>query len=138
VVGVNLESAVESMTRGAKDTGGGTAVGRARFAGQIAYDGEHEGAATETDIEVRDAGEPEAPFRPSLADLDALAEPVFPTDWLTGPPASLADHPLLRGLLLELPPKGTAPAGDYLDRWFDATRAILELLYVQGTPVPRG
>ena len=42
-----------------------------------------------------------------------------------------ADHPLLRGLLLELPPKGTVPAADWLDRWFDAARSILELLYMQ-------
>ena len=78
--------------------------------------------------------------RPSLADLDALSEPVFPADavlsseWLDtgaalGP--SLADHPLLRGLLLELPPKGAAPGPDWLDRWFDAARSILELLYMQ-------
>jgi len=45
--------------------------------------------------------------------------------------ASMADHPLLRGLLLELPARGTMPSSDWLDRWFEAARSILELLYVQ-------
>jgi hypothetical protein len=43
----------------------------------------------------------------------------------------MADHPLLRGLLLELPARGTMPPSDWLDRWFEAARSILELLYVQ-------
>ncbi len=69
----------------------------------------------------------------SIKDLDSLAEPVFPpVGWLDdSPTGTLADHPLLRGLLLELPPKGTLPAPGWLDRWFDAARSILELLYVQ-------
>lgn len=71
------------------------------------------------------------PTLPSL-DMGGLSEPVFPpTGWLDASSGSLADHPLLRGLLLELPPKGAAPAPGWLDRWFEATRAILELLYVQ-------
>jgi hypothetical protein len=69
----------------------------------------------------------------SINDLDSLSEPVFPpVGWLDDSPAgALADHPLLRGLLLELPPKGTMPGPGWLDRWFDAARSILELLYVQ-------
>jgi hypothetical protein len=69
----------------------------------------------------------------SLTDLDSLSEPVFPPmGWLDdSPTGTLADHPLLRGLLLELPPKGTIPQAGWLDRWFDAARSILELLYVQ-------
>ncbi|OLB74561.1 MAG: hypothetical protein AUI14_23195 [Actinobacteria bacterium 13_2_20CM_2_71_6] len=68
----------------------------------------------------------------SLSDLDTLAEPVYPpAGWLDSPSAALADHPLLRGLLLELPPKGSMPPSDWLDRWFEAARSILELLYVQ-------
>jgi hypothetical protein len=71
---------------------------------------------------------------PSL-DLHGLTEPVFPppTGWSDGGSSSqsMADHPLLRGLLLELPPRGTMPASDWLDRWFEAARSILELLYVQ-------
>ena len=70
---------------------------------------------------------------PSL-DLPALTEPVFPssTSWSeTVTSQSMADHPLLRGLLLELPARGTLPPSDWLDRWFEAARSILELLYVQ-------
>ena len=67
---------------------------------------------------------------PSL-DLQGLTEPVFPAaGWADAGP-SMADHPLLRGLLLELPARGTMPASDWLDRWFEAARSILELLYVQ-------
>ncbi len=68
---------------------------------------------------------------PSL-DLQGLTEPVFPSPgWTDAPSPSMADHPLLRGLLLELPARGTMPASDWLDRWFEAARSILELLYVQ-------
>ncbi|MFI6782385.1 hypothetical protein [Micromonospora sp. NPDC050276] len=68
---------------------------------------------------------------PSL-DPNPLIEPSFPpTGWPMERAESLADHPLLRGLLMELPPKGTVPSQDWLDRWFEATRSILELLYVQ-------
>jgi hypothetical protein len=69
---------------------------------------------------------------PSL-DLQGLTEPVFPTSgWAdAGASASMADHPLLRGLLMELPARGTMPPSDWLDRWFEAARSILELLYVQ-------
>jgi hypothetical protein len=68
---------------------------------------------------------------PSL-DLQGLTEPVFsPTGWSDSGATSMADHPLLRGLLLELPARGTMPASDWLDRWFEAARSILELLYVQ-------
>jgi hypothetical protein len=70
--------------------------------------------------------DPEAPAEPQFTD------PQFSADsWLDGPTGSLADHPLLRGLLLELPPKGTVPPPGWLDRWFEATRSILELLYVK-------
>ncbi|MDY7088103.1 MAG: hypothetical protein SYR96_23730 [Actinomycetota bacterium] len=71
---------------------------------------------------------------PSL-DLQGLTEPVFPSsgwpDTDSGSSQSMADHPLLRGLLLELPARGTLPTSDWLDRWFEAARSILELLYVQ-------
>lgn len=76
--------------------------------------------------------EPPVPSLPSL-DPNPLTEPSFPSaSWLAGPAESLVDHPLLRGLLMELPPKGSVPPPGWLDRWFEATRAILELLYVQG------
>ena len=38
------------------------------------------------------------------------------------------------GLLLELPPKGSMPHQDWLDRWFEAARSILELLYAHESP----
>jgi len=66
---------------------------------------------------------------PSL-DLQGLAEPAF--GWTEASP-SMADHPLLRGLLLELPPRGVNPPSQWLDRWFEAVRSILELLYVEGS-----
>ena len=64
---------------------------------------------------------------------ESLSEPVFPPHgWLDDSSSgSLADHPLLRGLLLELPARGTVPAPGWLDRWFEAARSILELLYEQ-------
>jgi hypothetical protein len=65
-------------------------------------------------------------------ELDSLGESAFGGQgWLGGPNGSMADHPLLRGLLLELPPKGSVPSQDWLDRWFEAARSILELLYSQ-------
>lgn len=69
---------------------------------------------------------------PSL-DLPVLSEPVFGSGgWSdAGGSQSMADHPLLRGLLLELPSRGSLPPSDWLDRWFEAARSILELLYVQ-------
>jgi hypothetical protein len=77
------------------------------------------------------------PKLPSL-DLGGLTEPVYPPpDWTEPAGESLVEHPLLRGLLLELPPKGSLPRQEWLDRWFEATRAILELLYVQDSGRPR-
>jgi hypothetical protein len=32
---------------------------------------------------------------------------------------------------MELPPKGVMPSQEWLDRWFEATRSILELIYSQ-------
>jgi hypothetical protein len=73
-----------------------------------------------------------APKLPSL-DLPGLGDSVFPSSgWPdSGSSQSMADHPLLRGLLLELPARGSLPPSDWLDRWFEAARSILELLYVQ-------
>jgi hypothetical protein len=74
-----------------------------------------------------------APSLPSLG-MQGLSEPVFPAaGWMEvhQQAASMADHPLLRGLLMELPPRGAVPHPGWLDRWFEAARSILELLYVQ-------
>jgi hypothetical protein len=82
-------------------------------------------------VELDAVGVDRSPKLPSL-DLGGLAEPVFPpAGWSDVPGPSLVDHPLLRGLLLELPPKGCVPSSAWLDRWFEAARSILELLYVQ-------
>jgi len=72
--------------------------------------------------------------RPGLPALEA----VYPPQWSNGEQdALIADHPLLRGLLLELPPKGSIPTAGWLDRWFEAARSILELLYLQDANRPR-
>jgi hypothetical protein len=66
---------------------------------------------------------------PSLV-LDGYDEPSFNgNSWLEGSGPSLVDHPLLRGLLLELPPKGSQPSPEWMDRWFEAARAVLDLIY---------
>ncbi|WBB65702.1 hypothetical protein [Micromonospora sp. WMMD812] len=92
--------------------------------------------SSDSDLDARETPAPEQSGPPlSLPSLDPnpLTEPSFPpTGWSTEPGESLVDHPLLRGLLMELPPKGSVPPPGWLDRWFEATRAILELLYVQG------
>jgi len=80
--------------------------------------------------------------RPALPSLDptGLREPVYqPWKNAAADPADvpIADHPLLRGLLLELPPKGSIPTAGWLDRWFEAARSILELLYLQDAHRPR-
>ncbi len=80
---------------------------------------------------------PKLPESSLVAGLSPLTEPMFgrsgvlQDSWLDGPSGSMADHPLLRGLLLELPPKGTMPQQEWLDRWFEAARSILELIYSQ-------
>jgi hypothetical protein len=89
------------------------------------------GLPTRTPIEPTSALERAAKL-PSL-DLHGLTEPVFASGgWVDASSTqSMADHPLLRGLLLELPARGTMPESGWLDRWFEAARSILELLYVQ-------
>ncbi|MFC0532857.1 hypothetical protein [Phytohabitans kaempferiae] len=105
-------------------------VGRDGLPGRDGHQGERMGHAGEFEPE----SDLPAPGRASSGglDLSGLTEPVFPpAGWLDSPGGSLADHPLLRGLLLELPPKGSVPPPGWLDRWFEAARSILELLYLQ-------
>jgi hypothetical protein len=135
------------MTIGPDNLGNGSATTQERFTGQIGgYRGLRDSGLTaesgEADLVPRNgvalehaADLDQGPSLPSLH-LGGLTEPVFePQSWLevhveeSGAP--LADHPLLRGLLLELPPKGTVPPPGWLDRWFEAARCILELLYAQ-------
>jgi hypothetical protein len=72
---------------------------------------------------------------PAMPELGPrLADSVFAGDgWLDTVSGSVVDHPLLRGLLLELPPKGSSLEPEWLDRWFEAARSILELLYKRET-----
>ncbi|MGK5737645.1 hypothetical protein [Micromonospora sp. URMC 103] len=92
--------------------------------------------STDDDLDDRGTAAPEQSGPPlTLPSLDPnpLNEPSFPpAGWPGEVGESLVDHPLMRGLLLELPPRGSVPPPGWLDRWFEATRAILELLYVQG------
>jgi hypothetical protein len=130
-----------SMQNAADNGGNGTSTIEDRFAGQLGY---RSGSRREVGGVPAATGTAPAPVgsmldgprptasRMSLAELDELAEPVYPAgDWMDNPSGSLADHPLLRGLLLELPAKGAMPTAAWLDRWFEAARSILELLYVQ-------
>ena len=87
-----------------------------------------------TELGLGSAG---SPILPAL-DLGGLTEPIFsPERWPEPAGESLVEHPLLRGLLLELPPRHVTPAPEWLDRWFEATRAILELLYAAPAGRPR-
>ena len=112
-----------------------------RFAGQLGYrvGGRREPGGIPgdpgLDLTPRNGANPLDTAAMTLGDLDSLAEPVYPpAGWLDSSPGTLADHPLLRGLLLELPPKGAMPPAEWLDRWFEAARSILELLYQHGNP----
>ncbi|MGA8117434.1 MAG: hypothetical protein WCA46_27675 [Actinocatenispora sp.] len=44
---------------------------------------------------------------------------------------TIADHPLVQGLLVELPERDSALPEGWLDRWLEAARAVMELLYAQ-------
>jgi hypothetical protein len=136
----------------------GNAASEERFAGQSGYrtSARREigglplpGEAPEKDgsgngVNVSSVMERPLPTQPSmsLTEVTTLTEPVFtPGGWLDVEPLgkpggeTVAEHPLLRGLLMELPVKGSAmPSREWLDRWFEATRSILELLYVSERP----
>jgi hypothetical protein len=139
----------------AAENGDGELVSRGSGPGLSSPGMSSSGLPSRTPIEPASALD-RATKLPSL-DMQGLSEPVFPPGgWIdsTSTPSpspsspspsspspsspalpssaqSMADHPLLRGLLLELPARGTMPASDWLDRWFEAARSILELLYVQ-------
>ena len=142
------------MTIGSDNLSNGSATAQDRFSGGVsAYRQNRREALTSDDdgelmmrsgnsgLPTRSPGrshsiEPTSPLDraaklPSL-DMQGITEPVFSTgNWSDGGSESMADHPLLRGLLLELPARGTLPPSEWLDRWFEAARSILELLYVQ-------
>jgi hypothetical protein len=146
------------MTIGSENLSNGSATAQDRFSGGVsAYrqnrrealgsdgsDGELMArSGSSSGLPTRSPGrshsiEPTSPLDraaqlPSL-DLQGLTEPVFGSStWSDSGPGSqsMADHPLLRGLLMELPARGALPPSEWLDRWFEAARSILELLYVQ-------
>jgi hypothetical protein len=145
------------MTMGPDNLGGGPAATQERFAGQHGYRSSRREAGLAAEDPADHGMGPRAfPMpgpppanggvpglehpddldrSPTLTsmDLGGLSEPVFPPPgWTEQPGDSLVDHPLLRGLLMELPPKGAAPSPGWLDRWFEAARSILELLYIDG------
>ena len=140
------------MTIGSDNLNSSSATAQDRFSGGVsayrqtrreaalaAEDGELVGRRDSAPLPTRSPGmsglEPtsaldRAAKLPSL-DLQGLTEPVFSPSSFSDMSSSMADHPLLRGLLLELPARGQLPPSDWLDRWFEAARSILELLYVQ-------
>ena len=136
------------MTIGSENHSNGSSTAQDRFSGGVSAFRQNRREATlsaevnsDNELAPRAAQSLEhtgaldrAPSLPSL-DLQGLSEPVFPpTGWMEANARqanSMAEHPLLRGLLLELPPRGTMPDPGWLDRWFEAARSILELLYVQ-------
>jgi hypothetical protein len=141
------------MKNSSENLDNGTSTTEDRFAGQRGYRGagRRDPGGVPTDpaggelaprngvANVGSVMDVPLPTQPSMSlnELDELAEPVFPpSGWLDASPGPLADHPLLRGLLLELPPRGVTPAPDLLDRWFEAARSILELLYLRGPGLP--
>ncbi|MEV0896954.1 hypothetical protein [Actinoplanes sp. NPDC049802] len=143
------------MTIGSENLSNGSSTAQDRFSGGVsayrqgrreALTGDHTDgelvSRNSSGLPTRSPGrshsiEPTSPLDraaklPSL-DLQGLSEPVFPSGaWSDASSSqSMADHPLLRGLLMELPARGTLPPSEWLDRWFEAARSILELLYVQ-------
>ena len=135
------------MTIGSENLSNGSATAQDRFSGGVsAYRQSRREAALAAEIDdgpplptrlpstvqgLEPAGALDRPARLPSLDLPGLAEPMF-TGWGESTRArSMADHPLLRGLLQELPARGTMPESAWLDRWFEAARSILELLYVQ-------
>jgi len=108
--------------------GGHVNGGRARVPGQVGHSSEYAQRAAAAVVGA------EAPEENAVS-TDAAAPPAvdmgaFDLARQMGDGAvSVADHPLLQGLLSELPPKGTPLPAGWLDRWFDAARSIMELLY---------
>jgi len=111
------------MTTGSENFGNGAAKTDDRFASPLS--GYRPGQRRDSSVVLPIDGT-------ASDDITSRNGSMFSTDsWLDSPTGSMVDHPLLRGLLLELPPKGSVPPQEWLDRWFEAARSILELLYAQ-------
>ncbi|HSV65678.1 MAG TPA: hypothetical protein VLJ59_07205 [Mycobacteriales bacterium] len=52
-------------------------------------------------------------------------------DWFRPQIGSPAEHPLMQGLLLELPPRAAVLDKTWLEQWLEAARATLELIYAR-------
>jgi hypothetical protein len=52
-------------------------------------------------------------------------------EWFRPQAGSPAEHPLIRGLMLELPPRTGSLDKAWLDQWLEAARATLELIYAR-------
>jgi hypothetical protein len=75
--------------------------------------------------------EPSRAAVPALG-MDGFSDSNFgQPNWFDGPLDTMVDHPLLRGLLLELPPRGTQPSPEWMNRWFEAARSVLDLIYLR-------
>jgi hypothetical protein len=84
-----------------------------------------------------------APQRPAVSAAATLppvptipAPPPIPVatsehDWFRPQAGSPAEHPLMRGLMLELPPRNGTLDKAWLDQWLEAARAALELIYAR-------
>lgn len=79
------------------------------------------------------AGMPSAHASSAAASLPPVpaALPAPDHDWFRPQAGSPADHPLMRGLLLELPPRTGALDPQWLEQWLEAARATLGLIYAR-------
>src|SRR3954449_298776 len=126
------------MTIGSENLSNGSSTAQDRFSGGVSAYRQNRRAAESNDGELvsRRDGAPLPTRSPGMSplssgleptgaldraaklpslDLQGLTEPVFPpVGWSESgsPSASMADHPLLRGLLMELPARGTLPPSD--------------------------
>lgn len=128
--GAALEEVATGEERGGRD---GAVVGLAAVPSPARAVLDLDAATTDLGDAALDLGGASVNLGVSALDLGAVARPGYPSgDRLASTGSPLVEHPLLRGLLLELPPRSAAPEPAWLDRWFEATRAILELLYARG------
>ncbi len=104
-----------------------------------------------TNRNVAERTRPRPPQRPAASAAATLppvpslpAPPPIPPatstdhDWFRPQAGSPAEHPLMRGLLLELPPRTGTLDKAWLDQWLESARANLELIYSRADgPGPR-
>ena len=80
---------------------------------------------------------PKLPESSLVADLGPLTEPMFgragvlQDSWLDGPTPIDGRPPAAAGAAAGAAAEGTMPQQEWLDRWFEAARSILELIYSQ-------